>query len=316
MLRQKTTPLPFRLSLGFASLSLIATITPAAIAQTPTSFPDDANLVPVKTVPTNPQTTFTPSSQYIVYLANATPAMVAQIKSVAPDSFVSHLGSGQKVLQIGRYNNLNLAQKKADQLKQMGLVPEVRPVATKFATAVPVQTAPVTTRNIPTTLPSAPTTPSIPSSIPPTDPNAGSRMQPIANVQPIPIENSNTLPGVPTVMDPLQQGNTVEINRSVQQLPPRPVAPVTPVPTTLPPTAAIDPNPPAAVPNPSRYFVIIPTTNYDVLQRAKLVSPNAQVKASQRGSYIEVQGYSDRNAAEALNSAMRKQGFDSRVAFF
>jgi hypothetical protein len=317
MLRKNVTPLACALSLGLASLSLFGSITPA-IAQNPPSFPDDASLVPVKNVAPSPQTVFTPSNQYIVYLANVNPTMVPQIKTVAPDSFVSHLDSGQKVLQIGRYNNLNLAQKKADQLRQMGLTPEVKPVSTKFANALPAVPSAV-----PVAVPrnTTPSTPSIPSSIPPTnlppsvptDPNTG--MQTIANAQPIPIENSNVLPGVPTGLDP-QQGNTVEINRSIQQLPPAQVIPVAPVPTTLPPTAAIDPNPPAPIPNQYRYFVIIPSTAYGVLQRAKLVSPNAQVKASSRGSYIEVQGYTDRPSAEALSSAMRKQGFDSRVAFF
>ncbi|CAN1210721.1 hypothetical protein TUMEXPCC7403_11025 [Tumidithrix helvetica PCC 7403] len=315
MLRKNITPL-IALTLGLASLSCGIAI--PAIAQTPSSFPDDATLAPTPTVPTSTPTAYTPSSQYIVYIANVNPAMMPQVKTIAPDAFVSHLDSGQKVLQIGRFNNLNLAQKKADQLRQAGLSPEVKPVSTKFASALPTVpsavpttvtrgTTPVAPSAIPTTLPSVPITPSIPSSIP-TDPNNTGGMLPIANAQPIQIENSNTLPSVPTGIDP-QQGGTVEINRSVQPIP------VSPVPTTLPPTAAIDANP-APIPNQFRYFVIIPTTSYVVLQRAKMVSPNAQVRTSNRGPYIEVQGYPDRTGAEALNAAMRKQGFDSRVAFF
>ncbi|WP_330483663.1 hypothetical protein [Tumidithrix elongata] len=307
--------------MGLASLSCgIAT---PAIAQNSSSFPDDAALVPT-TTPTpstsSTPTAYTPSSQYIVYLANVNPTVMPQVKAIAPDAFFSRLDSGQKVLQIGRFNNMNLAQKKADQLRQAGLSPEVKPVSTKFASALPTvpsavpvattpkSTTPVVSAPLPNTLPSVPTTPSIPSSIP-TDPNNTGGMQQIANVQPIQIENSNVLPGVPTTSIDQQTGGTIEINRSVQPIP------VTPVPTTLPPTAAIDPTP-TAIPNPYRYFVIIPTTSYVVLQRAKMVSPNAQVRTSNRGPYIEVQGYPDRTGAEALNAAMRKQGFDSRVAFF
>jgi threonine synthase len=65
-----------------------------------------------------------------------------------------------------------------------------------------------------------------------------------------------------------------------------------------------------------RYFVIIPTGLVSELQRVQAIAPNAQLRSSYRGTYIEVQGYPDRPSADILSSTIRRQGFDSRVAFF
>ena len=46
------------------------------------------------------------------------------------------------------------------------------------------------------------------------------------------------------------------------------------------------------------------------------IAPNAQLRSSYRGTYIEVQGYPDRGSAETLSQTIRRQGFDSRVVFF
>ena len=52
------------------------------------------------------------------------------------------------------------------------------------------------------------------------------------------------------------------------------------------------------------------------LQRVQAIAPNAQMRSSYRGTYIEVQGFPDRNSAETLNLTIRRQGFDSRVVYF
>jgi hypothetical protein len=65
-----------------------------------------------------------------------------------------------------------------------------------------------------------------------------------------------------------------------------------------------------------RYFVIIPTGLVSELQRVQAIAPNAQLRSSYRGTYIEVQGYPDRASAETLNATVRREGFNSRVAFF
>lgn len=62
--------------------------------------------------------------------------------------------------------------------------------------------------------------------------------------------------------------------------------------------------------------MIIPTGLVSELQRVQAIAPNAQLRSSYRGTYIEVQGYPDRSSAETLSQTIRRQGFDSRVAFF
>ncbi|MCY7333111.1 MAG: hypothetical protein LH649_10745 [Pseudanabaena sp. CAN_BIN31] len=103
--------------------------------------------------------------------------------------------------------------------------------------------------------------------------------------------------------------NSIEIVRSPQPLPPQ----IQPYPNqAMPPIAAQN------LPNSAqlRYFVIIPTGLVSELQRVQAIAPNAQLRSSYRGTYIEVQGYPDRPSADTLNSTIRRQGFDSRVAFF
>jgi hypothetical protein len=115
--------------------------------------------------------------------------------------------------------------------------------------------------------------------------------QPAMNTgQPIPIERT----AVPVATSP----TSIEITRPSGQNP-----------TTV--AMGQAPNGPS-----NRYFVIIPNGSVADLQRARNFAPNAQVKSSGRGAYIEVQGYPDRLSAETMNSTMRKQGFDSRVAYF
>jgi hypothetical protein len=52
------------------------------------------------------------------------------------------------------------------------------------------------------------------------------------------------------------------------------------------------------------------------MQRVRAIAPTAKFKTSNRGPYIEVQGYPDRASAETMSATMRGQGFDARVAYF
>jgi hypothetical protein len=245
------------------------------------SFPNDS--LPVAT-PTNSGT------QYLVYLPNV--ANVQQAKLLAPDAFVSRLDTGEQVVQLGRFNNLNLAQRRAAQFSQAGLNPQIKTVQSKFAT-----------------FPSTPANSSI-SPIPTNNPPVSSASSAPIPVDSIPIPTSRTnepLPNVPGSEFP--NSNAIEIVRSPQSLPPQnqPVQtqgiPAIPAQNTSTGTQL-------------RYFVIVPTGLVSELQRVQAIAPNAQLRSSYRGTYVEVQGYPDRSSAETLNLTMRRQGFDSRVVFF
>ncbi|PZU95313.1 MAG: hypothetical protein DCE90_13225 [Pseudanabaena sp.] len=222
------------------------------------------------------------TTQYLVYLPNA--SSLQRARAIAPDAFTSRLDTGEQIVQLGRFNNLNLAQKRVDQFSKAGLQAQIINVQGKFSSfpSQPVSSIPP----IPNSFP--------PSSLP-------------TPVESIPIPNSRVvdpLPGVPGNDFPT---NSIEIVRSPQPLPPQ----AQPIPPN--PTVAVQ-APPSSVQ--LRYFVIIPTGLVSELQRVQAIAPNAQLRSSFRGTYIEVQGYPDRPSAETLNLTIRRQGFDSRVVFF
>ena len=244
-------------SLGLVSLLSISTTAMNDFSANAQSFPNDS--FPVA-VPTNAS-----STQYLVYLPNV--ANVQQAKVLAPDAFISRLATGEQVVQLGRFNNLNLAQRRAAQFSQAGLNPQIQTVQNKFAT-----------------FPSAPVSsiPAIPSN------------NPLISSAPIPVESIPTvrvdepLPNVPNSGFP--SNNAIEIVRSPQPLPPQSQS----FPTqSIPPITAQNSTSGAQL----RYFVIIPTGLVSELQRVQAIAPNAQLRSSYRGTYIEVQGYPDRGSA-------------------
>jgi len=234
----------------------------AAAAAQNTSFPEDLTIR---------RQGNTGSKQYLVYVSGSDPNLLKRVKTVVPDAFNSRLSSGQRIVQIGRYSSLDMAQKRIEQLQQSGLSAQVATVPSKVSTYNPPPIAtpiPVPTQTeIPITLPGVPRSPGS-SSLPPT--------------------NAGTLIPIPTEVVPL---------------PP-------------PPSVAIE-VPPATAPNvKNRYFVIIPSTVDAVLDKARNIVPTARLTSSDRGTYIEVQGYPDRPSAETLNATLRSQGLDSRVIYF
>jgi hypothetical protein len=64
-----------------------------------------------------------------------------------------------------------------------------------------------------------------------------------------------------------------------------------------------------------RYYVIIPSASDTLLEKSRGIVPTAKISSSRLGQYIEVQGFNKRSYAEALNSKMRSQGFNSRVIY-
>ena len=260
-------------ALGLVSLLSISTIVNFSGNANAQSFPNDS----LPAVPTNAS-----STQYLVYLPNV--VNLQQAKILAPDAFASRLDTGEQVVQLGRFNNLNLAQRRAAQFSQAGLNPQIKTVQSKFAT-----------------LPSTPVN-SIPS-IPNNSLPASSAPIPVES---IPIQNE-PLPNVPGSAFP--NSNAIEIVRSPQSFPAQ---------NQSVQAQSIPAIPSQTVPAGTqlRYFVIIPTGLVSELQRVQSIAPNAQLRSSYRGTYIEVQGYPDRASAETLSQTMRRQGFDSRVAFF
>ncbi len=233
--------------------------------------------------------TFNAANQYLVYVPNADPTTVQQVKAIAPEAFRSQLDSGQAIVQIGRFNNLNLAQRRIEELKTAGVTAQVTQVSTRLPSA-------------PNSFPTA--TPPIPQSGIPANAPTG-----------VPNNNNGiaTLPGVPSTpeIDNTTNG-TIDISRPGQTGQPVPIQTV-PAPNTTNTTAAINP-PPTLSRN--RYYVIVPSSVDTVLAKVRNLVPTARLTASERGTYIEVQGFPDRGSAEALNTNMRSQGLDSRVIYF
>ncbi|MBD2178100.1 hypothetical protein H6F42_14355 [Pseudanabaena sp. FACHB-1998] len=275
-------------SFAFGLISLVSISANFSAPAKAQSFPNDSS--PVNQANTGP-------TQYLVYLPNA--ANIKQAKILAPDAFVSRLDTGEQVVQLGRFNNLNLAQRRASQFSQAGLAPQIRTVQSKFAT-IP---------SIPSPSPVNPV-PNIPSSNP-----LPQSSVPIP-VESIPIPTSRTndaLPGVPNSDFPNNtNNNAIEIVRSPQPIP----QPSQSIPIQSPPQTISSANQGNVNNAQLRYFVIIPTGSVSELQRVQAIAPNAQLRSSYRGTYIEVQGFPDRPSAETLNGTIRRQGFDTRVVFF
>jgi hypothetical protein len=244
------------------------------------------------------------ATQYLVYLPNV--ANVKQAKILAPEAFVNRLDTGEQVVQLGRFNNLNLAQRRAAQFTQAGLAPQIRTVQSKFAS---IQAGPNT---IPATSSSTP----LPNTA---APNTAAPV-PVDAIPDSTVKN-DALPGVPNSGFPNSQNpqnNSIEIVRSPQSIPQQ-NQPI-PIQTASQPIPAISNQPvynqPTTDPAQLHYFVIIPMGLTSELQRVQAIAPNAQMRSSYRGTYIEVQGFPDRNSAETLNLTIRRQGFDSRVVYF
>jgi hypothetical protein len=307
-------------------------------------------------------------SQYVVYLSGATAANLRRAKTAVPDAFITTLDNGTRVVQLGRFNNLNLAQRRLSELQSKGLAPQIYTQGGAVtANVVPVAPTPPratrTTRAVPNNIPAVPSafiadtpaalpqgnsadTPSTNNAanpfnvpVPPTPPsNTVSNTQ--TNTQTNTVRGSGTtinrnntmattgdnqaipLPNVPrpVAVNPSQPttnqtaAQPIPIERTTTPTSPTSIEIVRPSSNSVPQAVAMNPAP---VNTPSnRYFVIIPNGSVAELQRVRNFSPNAQVKSSGRGTYIEIQGYPDRLSAETMNSTLLKQRFDSRVVYF
>lgn len=262
------------ITIGLASLLSVSTIVSFSCPANAQPFPNDS----LPAVPT------ASSTQYLVYLPNV--ANIKQAKILAPDAFASRLDTGEQVVQLGRFNNLNLAQRRAAQFSQAGLNPQIKTVQSKFSTLPPVSSIPP---------------------IPNNNPPASSAPIPVESIPIMTSRTNEPLPNVPG--SDFSNSNAIEISRSPQPFPSQNQSGQA---QGLPAIAS------QSLPSGTqlRYFVIIPTGLVSELQRVQSIAPNAQLRSSYRGTYIEVQGYPDRSSAETMSQTVRRQGFDSRVVFF
>ncbi len=196
------------------------------------------------------------TAQYLVYVADA--SNLEKVKTVVPDAFIGSLDSGQKIVQVGRFNNLAFAEKRTVELKRQGIDAQILSGSNAKLSN-----------------------------------NSGNNSgNAINNSSGTPV----ALPGVPS-------GNAV-------------ILATPPVITPLPAPPSVTENLATRITARSRYFVIIPSVTEANLEKARNIVPSARLNSSERGTYIEVQGYPDRSSAETLNATMRAQGFDSRVIYY
>jgi cell division protein FtsN len=68
-------------------------------------------------------------------------------------------------------------------------------------------------------------------------------------------------------------------------------------------------------PQETPYVVVIPGSDFTMLEQIQKYAPLAFLSNSRMGSYIQAGAYTDRSAAEVLNRALRQQGWDARVVY-
>jgi hypothetical protein len=240
---------------------------------------------------------FSSGRQYMVYIKDV--SLLPQVKSVIPDAFVTSLDSGAKVIQLGRYNNQGLAERQVDRLRSSGISPEIAPVTARVAS--PVMSSPLTFDGTTNSMPIATDIPSPPGSNNSSSFAMGSDLVPLPGVPYTPKTNSQAV----------SKERSIEINRGIQS-----GANVSPSPDVPTPLGVNDTVATASAPARNRYFVIVPSSQEAVLQKARTISPTARMAVSERGTYVEVQGFSDRASAENLAKTVRSQGLDGRVIYF
>lgn len=252
---------------------------------------------------------FTSGRQYMVYVKDL--SLLPQVKAVIPDAFISSLDSGARVIQLGRYNNQGLAQRQVDQLRNSGISPEIAPVAARVATNPAISSSPLTFE---ATSASLLNSTAIITDIPSPSGNGNSNTF-VMGADLVPLPGVPYTPSSPKTNLPRSTANTkdrsIEINRGFQSGMSSAPSPDLPSPLGVNDTVAT-----AAAPERNRYFVIVPSSLESVLQKARSISSNARMAVSERGTYVEVQGFADRTSAENLTKTVRSQGLDARVIYF
>ncbi|MGF1521208.1 MAG: hypothetical protein ACFBSF_02645 [Leptolyngbyaceae cyanobacterium] len=256
------------------SLSAIASELPTLpIAQTPIDLPP----IPYASTGSN---TF-PSEQYVVFVNGNSDLLLAQIRQVAPDAFITRI-DGSSVIQVGRFNSLQNAQLRADELALFGIGAQVQPTA--FSSA-PIAIASPT--SYPASIP-VNATASIAGDLPPLPVSATSPAVEFGQVSPF-----QTVPPPPTSAYPTD---------------------------VAPPTANAVPI--AQQANTSGYYIVVPGRDTELFDLANQVinlgAPRSlvQTRTTPRGPHVAVGPYNDFGIANEWSNYLRDAGLlNARVHF-
>lgn len=165
-------------SIALVGMLTTAPTTPAQIPPPPTSAP--SGVVGTRTPPSG--------QQYVVFVNGNSPLLLEQIRQIEPGAFVNTV-DGRSVIQVGRFNALQNAQLRADELRRFGVGATVQPVAA----AVPSVTLSSPSNSYPPTavgIGNGGSLPPLPVVAPPGGSGQG---QPLAGTVPLP-PNTGTAP--------------------------------------------------------------------------------------------------------------------------
>ncbi|MEO1296365.1 MAG: hypothetical protein AAFW75_11270 [Cyanobacteria bacterium J06636_16] len=243
------------------------------VAQTPTGLP------PIPYASTG--STF-PSEQYVVFVNGNSDLLLAQVRQIAPDAFVSTI-DGSSVIQVGRFNSLQNAQLRADELGRLGIGAQVQETA--FSSA-PIAVTPAA--DFPTSIP-VNATASIAGDLPPLPVSATSPAVEFGQVSPF-----QTVPPPPTSASPT---------------------------SVTPPTANAIPIA-QQQPDTSGYYIVVPGSANELSALANQVislgAPRSlvQTRTTPRGPHVAVGPYNDFGIANEWSNYLRDTGLpNARVHF-
>ncbi|MFQ3680407.1 MAG: hypothetical protein SNJ60_07875 [Pseudanabaenaceae cyanobacterium] len=135
-----------------------------------------------------------PAQQFVVYVPDL--LQLERVRTVAPDAFINQLSPGQRVVQIGRFNNENFAQRRVEQMRRQGIAALMTPVGAQSPQPIAGSPLPSPSTSIVEPLPGVPIPRPATAPIPVT-PNANIEIarEPIRPLtpQPIPTPSPNTI---------------------------------------------------------------------------------------------------------------------------
>lgn len=226
-----------------------------------------------------------PGEQYVVIINGNSDLLLQQIRQVEPGAFINAI-DGSPIIQAGRFNSVQNAQVRVDELALLGVGAQVQP--TSFVSAPIAVTPPA---NYPSSIPTNATA-SVAGNLPP-------------------------LPGTAAI----PTASTVEFGQTAAPIPTIPPPPASAYPTSVtPPT--VNALPAASPASASGYYVVLPGSASDLNglanQIINLGAPSSLVQArtAPRGPHVAVGPYGDRGIAQEWSSYLQGAGLgQARVHF-
>ena len=222
-----------------------------------------------------------PSEQYVVFINGNSDLLLQQVRQIEPGAFINMV-AGSSVIQAGRFDSLQNAQQRVNELAIIGVGAQVE--STSFASA-PVA-SPVSTPVA--SVPTSNTTATITGDLPP-----------------LPVA-ANT--------------SAVEFGQAApfQSVPPPPV-PATSNSAAPPVTSA---TPIAQQPSTSGYYIVVPGDASELVNLAnQIVSLGApsslvQTRTTPRGPHVAIGPYDDHDIAQEWNTYLRDAGMMNARVYF